>query len=307
MAVLHQYDYIFVVTTIFAFLDAWNIGKYCYRATGIVTPKVSGRFTLSIANTGKAKLFLDDELLIDNTKWTTTTAGFLGCSSEDRTAVVTLDAGRLYTLRVDNIATLPDIASFDNTFFPRISGLRIGMSLEIDESALLKRAVRCAAESDVAILVVGHNRDSVGEGGIAATWIYRVAQTSLFRPYAANPRTVVVVQAASAVTMPWASQAPAIVMAWYQGQENGPALANALLGRCNFSGKTPITFLKSLEDHGSSKWFPGETARDRAVIGEGVLMGYRSFDDRGIEPLWPSVSACPIPRSLSRTCGSVGP
>jgi hypothetical protein len=262
--------------------------KYCYRASGVVTPEVSGRYTLSIANTGKAKLFLDNELLIDNTEWTTTTAGFLGCSSEDRTAAFTLDAGRSYALRVDNIATLPDIASSDNTLFPRISGLRIGMSLEIDESALLQRAVRCAAESDVAILVVGHNRDSEGEGGDRRDMDLPGQTNELISAVcAANPRTVVIVQAASAVTMPWVSQAPAIVMAWYQGQENGPALANALLGRCNFSGKTPITFPRSLKDHSSSKWFPGEAARDHAVIGEGVLIGYRSFDQQGIAPLWP--------------------
>jgi hypothetical protein len=87
--------------------------------------------------------------------------------------------------------------------------------------------------------------------------------------------------------MPWADKAGAIVLGWYQGQENGNALANALLGHCNFSGKTPITFPKKLADHGSSKWFPGEAARDRTVFGEGVLMGYRSFDEHKIEPLWP--------------------
>ncbi|KAH3499701.1 hypothetical protein KXW24_001078 [Aspergillus fumigatus] len=203
--------------------------KYCYRASGVVTAEVAGRYTISIASTGKAKLYFDNELLIDNTEWTTTTAGFLGCSSEDRTAVVILDAGRSYALRVDNIATLPDIGAFDNTVFPHISGLRIGMSLEIDESALLNRAVRCAAASDVAILVVGHNRDSEGEGGDRRDMDLPGRTNELISAVcAANLRTVVVVQAASAVTMPWASQAPAIVMAWYQGQENGPALANAL-------------------------------------------------------------------------------
>ncbi|KAL3442369.1 glycoside hydrolase superfamily [Aspergillus insuetus] len=263
--------------------------KYYYRASGVLTPKVSGRYTLSIANTGKATLFLDNELLIDNGNWTTTTAGFLGCSSEDRTSLVTLDAGRSYSLRVDNIATLPDIESFDNTLFPRISGLRIGMSLKIDESKLLNRAVQCAADSDVVILVVGHNRDSEGEGGDRHDMDLPGRTNELIASVcAANPRTVVVVQAASAVTMPWAIQAPAIAMAWYQGQETGAALTNALLGRCNFSGKTPITFPRSLEDHGSSIWFLAEAAaRDHAVIGEGVLIGYRSLDERGIEPLWP--------------------
>jgi beta-glucosidase-like glycosyl hydrolase len=261
---------------------------YCYRVSGVVTPKFCGQYVFSIANTGKAKLFLDNKLIIDNTDWTTTTGGFLGCSSEDRTCSVELSSTRSYVLRVDNVVTLPLMESFDNTLFPRISGLRIGLSLQVDETEMLDRAVKSAQESDVAILVVGHNKDSEGEGGDRPNMDLPGQTNELVSSVcAANPNTVVVVQAASATAMPWADQAHAIVLGWYQGQENGPALANALLGTCNFSGKTPITFPKSLSDHGSSDWFPAEAARDHAVFGEQVLMGYRSFEERNIEPLWP--------------------
>ncbi|KAL4746457.1 glycosyl hydrolase family 3 C-terminal domain-containing protein [Aspergillus terricola var. indicus] len=76
-----------------------------------------------------------------------------------------------------------------------------------------------------------------------------------------------------------------IVMAWYQGQENGQALAQALLGHCNFSGKLPITFSRRLEDHSSHSW-PGEAAQDCNTFGEEVLVGYRHFDAHGVSPLW---------------------
>ncbi|KAJ6023765.1 hypothetical protein N7540_004562 [Penicillium herquei] len=261
---------------------------YCYRVTGIVNPKVSGQYTLSIANTGKAKLFIDGKLLIDNSEWTTITGGFLGCSSEDKTASLCLEVGRSYSLQVDNAVTLPLMESCDNALFPSVLGLRFGLSLNEDEDAMLDRAVQSARESDVAILIVGHNKDSEGEGGDRADMELPGRTNELvFSVYAANPNTIVVVQAGSAITMPWAEKAGAIVLGWYQGQENGHALANALLGHCNFSGKTPITFPKKLADHGSSQWFPAEAAQDRAVFGEGVLMGYRSFDEHKIEPLWP--------------------
>ncbi len=261
---------------------------YSYRATGIVNVKVSGRYTFSIANTGKAKLFLNDQLIINNTDWTTITGGFLGCSSEDRCAAIPLEAGHSYALRVDNMATLPAIESFDNTLFPGVSGLRIGMALEEDEDAMLNRAVQSARESDMAVLIVGHNKDSEGEGGDRLNMDLPGRTNELISSVCAtNPNTVVVVQAASAFTMPWADQARALVLGWYQGQENGHALANALLGLCNFSGKTPLTFPKKLTDHGSSAWFPGNAANDHAVIGEGVLTGYRWFDEQKIEPLWP--------------------
>jgi beta-glucosidase-like glycosyl hydrolase len=261
---------------------------YCYRVTGVVTPKVSGQYTLSIANTGKAKLFIDGRLLIDNTVWTTTTGGFLGCSSEDKAVSLRLEVGCTYSLQVDNVVTLPLVESFDNTLFPAVSGLRFGLRFNEDEDVMLDRAVQSARESDVAILIVGHNKDSEGEGGDRADMKLPGRTNELVSSVcAANPYTIVVVQAGSAITMPWADKAGAIVLGWYQGQENGHALANALLGHCNFSGKTPITFPKKLADHGSSKWFPGEAARDRTVFGEGVLMGYRSFDEHKIEPLWP--------------------
>ncbi|KAJ5178454.1 uncharacterized protein N7500_001153 [Penicillium coprophilum] len=262
--------------------------QYCYRASGSVTLKVSGQYVFSIANTGKAKLFLDDKLIIDNTDWAGPTAEFLGCSSKDQTCYVDLSSGRSYALRVDNVVTLPLMESFDNTLFPRMSGLRIGMSLQVDETEMLNRAVKAAQESDVAILVVGHNKDSEGEGGDRPDMDLPGRTNELVSSIcAANPNTIVVVQTASATAMPWTNQANAIVLGWYQGQENGPALANALLGICNFSGQTPITFPNSLSDHGSSDWFPAEAAQDHAVFGEQVLIGYRWFEEREIEPLWP--------------------
>ncbi|OGM47215.1 putative beta-glucosidase precursor [Aspergillus bombycis] len=261
---------------------------YCYQASGIVTPQVSGWYTWSVANTGKAKLFINNEMVIDNTEWSRITGGFLGCSSEDRTIRMHLEAGKAYRLRVDNVVTLPPFESFDNTLFPNVSGLRVGLALEQDEGALLGRAVECARSSDIAIVVVGHNKDSEGEGGDRIDMQLPGRTDALVQAVCdANPNTIVVVQAASAVTMPWVNQARAIVMAWYQGQENGNALADALLGHCNFSGKTPITFPRQLEDHGSHAWFPGRAAHDSCEFGEQGLVGYRHFDKAGIKPLWP--------------------
>ncbi|RAK89705.1 glycoside hydrolase [Aspergillus costaricaensis CBS 115574] len=167
---------------------------YSYRATGVVTPQESGRYTWSLANTGKAKLFVDDELLIDNTEWTGLTGGFLGCSSADKTASVYLEAGRAYQLRVDNVVTLPVIEAFDNTLFPRISGMRVGLALEQDEQEMLAQAVAAARRADVAVVVVGHNKDSEGEGGDRTTMQLPGRTDEMVGAVcAANPNTVVIV------------------------------------------------------------------------------------------------------------------
>ncbi|KAE8145673.1 glycoside hydrolase superfamily [Aspergillus avenaceus] len=261
---------------------------YCYRASGVVTPSASGWYTWSIANTGRAKLFLNGELIIDNSDWEELTAGFLGCSSADKTFRMKLDANKTYQLTVENLVTLPPITEFDNTCFPNISGIRVGLELEKNVEAMIAQAADCARSSETTILVIGHNKDSEGEGGDRQSMHLPGRTDELVHAVcAASPNTIVVVQSASAVSMPWVHEAGAIVMAWYQGQENGNALADALLGVCNFSGKTPITFPHHLEDHSSSAWFPGQAAKDYCEFGEGVLVGYRYFDAHRLQPLWP--------------------
>ncbi|KAI1453760.1 beta-glucosidase B [Annulohypoxylon moriforme] len=261
---------------------------HCYRATGILTPTASGTYDLSLSSTGKAKLFVDDALVIDNSKWTQMGGTFMNCGSANQIATLELEAGRAYGFRVDNIVVPPPIPPHDNTLFHTVSGLRVGVELRIDEQALFDEAVAAARDADAVVLVVGHNNDTEKEG---------TDRTSLSLPRrtdefvtaicAANAKTAVVTQSASAISMPWAESAPAIVHAWYQGQENGNALADVLVGNVNPSGRLPITFPRRLEDHGSHRWFPGDAKRDYAEYGEGILVGYRWFDAKDIEPLWP--------------------
>ncbi|KEY74754.1 hypothetical protein S7711_06656 [Stachybotrys chartarum IBT 7711] len=259
-----------------------------YRVTGVLTPTATGTYDFSLSNTGKAKLFIDDNLLIDNAEWTQTGGSFMNCGSANRMTHLDLLVDRPYAFRVDNIVTPPPIPAHDNTLFHTLSGLRVGLQLRTDEQALFDKAVSLAVEADTVILVVGHNNDTEKEGiDRASLRLPRRTDEFVEAICKANPNTVVVTQSASAITMPWLDTAPAIVHAWYQGQENGNALADVLLGRVNPSGKLPITFPRRLEDHGSYKWFPGDAENDYSEYGEGILVGYRWFDAKDIEPLWP--------------------
>lgn len=266
------------------------VGKECsYQAKGIVTPSKSGTYVWSIANTGKAKLFVDGKVLIDNTEWKSFCNLFQGCSSQHKTAEMVMDAGREYQVTVSNAVVMPSMERLDNTLFDLVSGMRVGLQLKVDEGAAFDRAVQQARDSDLVIVVVGHSKDSEGEGGDRSTIHLPGRSDQLVESIcSANAHTVVVVQSGSAIAMPWAghSNANAIVHAWYQGQENGNALADVLFGDFNFTGKLPITFPLQLEDHGTYPWFPAD-ANDYAVYGEGILFGYRHFDAQDLEPLWP--------------------
>ncbi|KAJ4296104.1 hypothetical protein N0V88_004806 [Collariella sp. IMI 366227] len=101
----------------------------------------------------------------------------------------------------------------------------------------------------------------------------------------ANPRTVVVNQSGSPVTMPWADKVPAILQAWYQGQEAGNALADVLFGLKNPSGKLPCTFPRRLEDTPAYHNWPGENLD--VIYGEGLYIGYRHYDRVHTAPLFP--------------------
>jgi beta-glucosidase len=90
---------------------------------------------------------------------------------------------------------------------------------------------------------------------------------------------VVVLEGGSVIDMPWLSQVPAVVMAWYPGMDGGRALGKLLFGDANFSGKLPFTWPKRWED--LPAFNPGPT------VPMGYHLGYRHFDENGIEPLFP--------------------
>ncbi len=103
-----------------------------------------------------------------------------------------------------------------------------------------------------------------------------------------NPKTVVILINGSPISMEdWLDNVPSVVEVWYAGQEGGHAIANILFGDINPSGKLPLTFPKKLSDspaHISKKTYPG---KENVYYDEGIFVGYRHFDTRNIEPLFP--------------------
>ncbi len=154
------------------------------------------------------------------------------------------------------------------------------------------KAAQAAREADVAVVVVG---DKMTEGfdkpclALACGQTDRVDRDALIeRVAAANPRTVVVLQSGGPVLTPWRGQVAAILEAWYPGQNGGTAIADVLLGKVNPSGHLPTTFPLREQDSpvfGDRQAYPGTNQTVRYK--EGVLIGYRWFDDRGLDVAYP--------------------
>ena len=108
---------------------------------------------------------------------------------------------------------------------------------------------------------------------------------------AVNPHTVVVLNTSQPVAMPWIGKVKGVLEMWWPGDEGGPATAKTLLGQNNPAGRLPMTWAKTLSDYAATS--PAHPERStkgvdgRTTFSEGVLVGYRWFDDQRIQPLYP--------------------
>jgi len=152
-----------------------------------------------------------------------------------------------------------------------------------DEQAELERAVELAREADVAVVVVGTNEEVECEGVDRDDLALPGRQDELVaRVAAANPRTVVIVNAGAPVLLPWADDVAAILLAWFPGQEFGNALADVLTGAVEPGGRLPTTWPASEEGLPSTRPAGGVLDYD-----EGLFVGYRAYDRDGRQSLFP--------------------
>ena len=160
----------------------------------------------------------------------------------------------------------------------------LGIAVNEDEDTMIAEAVRAAAGSAAAVVVVGSAEAAESEGFDRETLALPGRQDELVTRIAAvNPRTVVVVNAGMPVLMPWADDVAAVIYAWLPGQAMGEALADVLLGRAEPGGRLPVTLPVRESDCPVLHAVPRDGRIDYA---EGLLIGYRGYDAAGITPMF---------------------
>ncbi|MDR3094294.1 MAG: glycoside hydrolase family 3 C-terminal domain-containing protein [Bacteroidales bacterium] len=201
--------------------DLLDFDWYSARWTGKLTAPVSGRYEIGIEGNDGYTLYIDGKPLIERIP---------KVSYRKTTVPFTFEKGKSYDIRVD---------FYENTHNGRIN-LVWNVGCESEDSSI-REAVEAARRSDVAIVAVGieegefRDRAMIHLPGRQEELILRVAATGV--------PTVVVIVGGSAVTMEsWFDRVPAIVDAWYLGDEGGTAVGDILFGDCNPSGKLPVTF-----------------------------------------------------------------
>lgn len=154
------------------------------------------------------------------------------------------------------------------------------------QEPLLAEAIATAKAADLAILVIGLPDSYELESSDREHIDLPPDQHHLIREVLkVQERVVVVLINGSAVRMPWHQEVKGIVEAWLGGQAGAAALANVLTGKVNPSGKLSETFPQRLADNPSYLSFPG--AHGKVIYGEGIFIGYRYYEKKGIAPLFP--------------------
>jgi beta-glucosidase len=151
---------------------------------------------------------------------------------------------------------------------------------------LVAESVEQAKGAQVAVIFAGLPDVFESEGFDRASLELPAAHNRIIEAVSAvQPNLAVVLMNGSAVTMPWANKVKAIIEAWLGGQAGGGAIADALTGKVNPSGKLSETFPARLEDTPAFPDFPAH--HKEANYGEGIFIGYRYYDTRKIAPLFP--------------------
>ena len=145
-------------------------------------------------------------------------------------------------------------------------------------------AVAAAKRAQVAIVMVG---DDEGEDHDHSIDLPAHQDQLVAAVAAANPKTIVVLKSGSAVLMPWLSAVPAVLEAWYPGEEDGNAVADVLFGDADPAGRLPITFPVRAGDTLAQNpdEFPGRNGEVHYT--EGLEVGYRGYEAKNIRPLFP--------------------
>jgi len=207
--------------------------KVSIRWTGTLQAPVSGEYVLSLKSDESALLRIDGKTVID---------AWQGHDARIDSARIRLEAGKRYQIAME-------YRNSSNYAVARLSWQMPEEALRT-RKAISAETEEVARKSDVVVAVMGINKSIEREGKDRDDISLPTDQQAFIKElYKINPNVVLVLVAGSSLAIDWENQnLPAIVNAWYPGQEGGTAVAEVLFGKYNPAGRLPLTYYKSLDD-----------------------------------------------------------
>ena len=240
------------------------IDHFSVRWTGYFVPKESGDYTFFSSADDGVRLYIGDEAVIDDWQPHAQTVDSYARHFE---------AGQAYKIRFE--------------YFEAVGSAIAGFGVTRAESFIGRATKAIAAKADAVIICVGFDPKTESEGS-DRTFQLPGGQDELIRQISAvNKNTIVVLTAGGNVDMTqWVDRVPAILHAWYPGQEGGTALAQILFGDYSPSGKLPVSFERRWEDNPTFHSYYPAKGESRVQYSEGVFVGYRHYDRAQTKPLF---------------------
>ena len=250
-----------------SFAPGEPVDHFAIRWTGYYVPKETGDYKFYTSADDGVRLYVGDDIAIDD---------WLPHSQTLDIASRHLEAGQPYKIRLE--------------YFDSVSTAIVGFGVARAEAYVGRDTKPLAANADAVIICVGFDPKTEGEG-FDRPFQLPGGQDELIRQISAvNKNVIVVVTAGGNVDMTrWIDSVPAILHAWYPGQEGGTALAQILFGDTSPSGKLPASFERRWEDNPTfHSYYPDNPDKggDRVTYSEGVFVGYRGFDRSATKPLF---------------------
>ena len=241
------------------------VDHFSVRWTGEFVPQTSSDYRWYVSSDDGVRLYLNGQLVIDD--WERH-------SEKLNSYTAYLEAGKRYKIVLE--------------YMEVVGGATVGFGAIRAEDEVARQSKGIAAKADAAIVCVGFEQNSESEG-FDRTFALPAGQDELIRQIASvNKNTIVVLTAGGNVDMTrWIDNVPALLYAWYSGQEAGTALAQILFGEYSPSGKLPASFERRWEHNAVFDSYYPEKGEKRVTYKEGVFVGYRHFDRASVKPRFP--------------------
>ena len=236
------------------------------RWTGYYMARAPGDYLFFVEYQGRTRFLVDGKTVIDHAE--------VPKSAVAQTTVALTPGPHKVVLEI--LDTVP------------FTGGMVKIGATLNGTLAADSAVGIAKKADAVIVAVGYNAEIETEGADREFRLPPGQDELILKIAAANPNTIVAITSGGAVDASrWIDKVAGVIENWYPGQEGGTALAEAIFGDINPSGRLPISWERKLEDNPSYAWYYPTPGTLDIPYKDEVFVGYRGYEHNGVKPLFP--------------------